>query len=247
MSYKRATWGDFPDTGISDGIWQAVHATLDVAGLVIDAADLVNAGLYASRGQWANAAISSAAMIPVVGSIGTAGRRAVKAAGMVDEVIDAYSFTSKAIRRSDQVFDVYRAGNIAVDMSADIAVDLRTGQRLANNYVPVKTVTQSHHPLPKFLGGDAKQVLSCVDPALHGEFHGAIRVNLKDAGIPLNVGGRGGSTFDWANYMKLNPGTQRQAFDAVLDASRYMDVKYGTSMTQDVWRNIMNGSFTPHP
>jgi len=47
--------------------------------------------------------------------------------------------------------------------------------------------------------------------------------------------------------MQLNPGAQRQAFDAVLDASRYIDVKYSKSITQDVWQNIVNGSFTPYP
>ena len=41
--------------------------------------------------------------------------------------------------------------------------------------------------------------------------------------------------------------TQSQAFGAVLDASRYMDVKYGTSITRDVWQNIMNVRFTAYP
>jgi hypothetical protein len=118
----------------------------------------------------------------------------------------------------------------------------------AARVAPVRAAaTVKHHPLAEFLGGDTKQVLSRLDRALHGEFHSALRPNLKSARIPLNVGGRGGSTFDWARYMRANPGAQRQAFDAVLDASRYMDVKYGTSITHDVWQNIMNRSFTPYP
>jgi hypothetical protein len=101
--------------------------------------------------------------------------------------------------------------------------------------------------LPKFLGGDAQQILSKLNPKIHSELHSILRQNLREAGIPLNVGGRGGSAADWARYMNANPGAQRTAFDAVLDALRAIDVKYGTRVTQDVWRNVMNGSFTPFP
>jgi hypothetical protein len=110
-----------------------------------------------------------------------------------------------------------------------------------------KTALHGHHPLPKFLGGDASQLLSKLDPKLHTEFHQLLRQNLKDAGIPLNVGGRGGSAADWAQYMQFNPAAQRTAFDSVLNASRAIDTKYGTQITQDVWRNVMQGNFTPYP
>jgi uncharacterized delta-60 repeat protein/RHS repeat-associated protein len=110
-----------------------------------------------------------------------------------------------------------------------------------------ETAAHIHHALPKFLGGNTAQVLSRLHPSVHGEFHSLLSQNLKRAGIPLNVGGRGGSYADWARYMNLNPGAQRQAFDAVLDASRAIDVKYGTNITQDVWTNIMQSNFRPHP
>lgn len=97
------------------------------------------------------------------------------------------------------------------------------------------------------MGGDAKQVLSKIDSGVHSELHSVLRQNLKDAGIPLNVGGRGGSAADWARYMNANPGAQRTALDAVLDASRAVDARNGTSITQDVWRNIMSDRFTPFP
>jgi hypothetical protein len=70
---------------------------------------------------------------------------------------------------------------------------------------------------------------------------------LRNADIPLSVGGKGGSAADWEAYMLVNPGSQRKAFDAVLDASRYIDAQYGTKITQDVWQNIMQGSFTAYP
>jgi len=47
--------------------------------------------------------------------------------------------------------------------------------------------------------------------------------------------------------MKANPDAQRTAFDAILNASRAIDEKYGTQITQDVWQNIMQGNFTPYP
>jgi hypothetical protein len=115
----------------------------------------------------------------------------------------------------------------------------------ATNAAPL--LVDQHHPLPRFLGGDATQVLSRLDQKTHQEFHILLRRRLKGVGIPLNVGGRGGTYRDWANYMNQNPGAQRKAFDAVLDTCRAIDVKHGTTITQDVWNNIMQGHFTPHP
>jgi hypothetical protein len=115
------------------------------------------------------------------------------------------------------------------------------------DFLAAKTALHGHHPLPKFLGGGASQLLSKLDPKLHTEFHQLLRQNLKDAGIPLNVGGRGGSAADWAQYMQFNPAAQRTAFDSVLNASRAIDTKYGTRITQDVWKNVMQGNFTPYP
>jgi hypothetical protein len=35
--------------------------------------------------------------------------------------------------------------------------------------------------------------------------------------------------------------------NSVLNASRAIDTKYGTQITQDVWKNVMPGNFTPYP
>jgi hypothetical protein len=116
--------------------------------------------------------------------------------------------------------------------------------------VPVssaKIATELHHSLPKFLGGFVNQVLTKLSNPIHKEFHALLRENLKNAGIPLNVGGNGGSAADWARYMTANPDAQKKAFDAVLAASREIDMKYGTSIVQDVWRNLIGGNFTPYP
>jgi hypothetical protein len=97
------------------------------------------------------------------------------------------------------------------------------------------------------LGGDVSQTLSKLDPKVHSLFHSLLGRNLRRAGIPLHVGGRGGSARDWAQYMNANPGSQRRAFDAVLETSRAIDLKFGTEITQDVWKNIIGSNFTGYP
>jgi hypothetical protein len=86
-----------------------------------------------------------------------------------------------------------------------------------------------------------------LDPKVHTAFHGLLRDKLRAAGIPLNIGGRGGSAADWAAYMQANPGAQRTILDAVLDASREIDVKHGTDITQGVWLNIIQSNFAQYP
>jgi len=116
------------------------------------------------------------------------------------------------------------------------------------NEIGFKAATQQgHHGIPKFLGGFNDQDLTKLDPKIHAELHAILRENLKAAGIPLPVGGPAGSAEAWAQYFQFNPGAQRAAFDAVLDASRVIDAKYGTTVTQDVWRNLTQGNFTPYP
>jgi hypothetical protein len=107
--------------------------------------------------------------------------------------------------------------------------------------------TQGHHAIPKFLGGYVNQTLGRLSPKAHKEFHALLREGLKAKGIPLNVGGVGGGTREWLTYLKANPGSQRKAFDAVLDASSAIDLKYGTDIVQKFWLNLIEGGFTAIP
>lgn len=47
--------------------------------------------------------------------------------------------------------------------------------------------------------------------------------------------------------MASNPGSQRKAFDAMLDAAREIDFKHGTDITSKFWQNIYKGNFKVHP
>jgi hypothetical protein len=101
-----------------------------------------------------------------------------------------------------------------------------------------------HHSLPKFLGGDFEQLLYRLPKAVHEELHSLLAVELKNAGLNLPIGGTTGSKLAWMTFFRNNPGAQGKALDAVLKASRAIDAKHGTSVTQSVWKNLMGNNIT---
>lgn len=59
-----------------------IQTGLDIVGMVPvigEAADLLNAGIYAARGDYVNAALSAAAAVPLIGNVATGGKLAAKA------------------------------------------------------------------------------------------------------------------------------------------------------------------------
>lgn len=65
--------------------------------------------------------------------------------------------------------------------------------------------------------------------------------------MPLPDRGPKGSAALWDRYMASNPDSQRKAFDAVLDAAREVDFKYGTDITSKFWKNTINSNFKGDP
>lgn len=100
-----------------------------------------------------------------------------------------------------------------------------------------------HHSIPKVLGGFQKQLLTKLPSNVHIEFHQLLTQALRARGLPPLGGKTGGKAF-WGTAGST---AQREAFNAVLDASRAIDVKYGTNIVHDFWQNIIGGQFTPLP
>ncbi|MFB9367223.1 RHS repeat-associated core domain-containing protein [Kitasatospora albolonga] len=78
------------------------HTVLDVAGMIPvigEIADVANGVWYAAEGDWKNAAMSFAAVVPVVGSAVTGARVAAKAAKYVSKATSRTSKATSAARR----------------------------------------------------------------------------------------------------------------------------------------------------
>ncbi len=75
--------------GASNGVLEGVQTALDVAGLVPgfgEIADGINAIIYAANGDYVNASLSLAAMVPLGGQLATAGKLGMKVADATNVV-----------------------------------------------------------------------------------------------------------------------------------------------------------------
>jgi RHS repeat-associated protein len=98
-----------------------------------------------------------------------------------------------------------------------------------------------HHALPQFLGGLADQPLSGIPKIAHDFFHAALRDELVKAGFPRWL--LGASRKKWLDFFAANDGAQLLAFEAVQNASKYTDARFGTSLYDDVLKRIAEGAF----
>ena len=86
--------------------WDKVHTALDIAGLVPgigNVADGVNAGLHAARGNWKDAALSAASMIPGAGQAATAARIAKKSGKAIKGATKAIKGSTKVAKGTKKV------------------------------------------------------------------------------------------------------------------------------------------------
>lgn len=84
-------------------ILDATQFGLDIAGLVPglgEAADLLNAGIHVARGNYGEAALSIAAMVPVLGNAATVGKLGTKATKVATKVASKVDDAS-ALRKAD--------------------------------------------------------------------------------------------------------------------------------------------------
>ncbi|GAA4284242.1 hypothetical protein GCM10022261_17730 [Brevibacterium daeguense] len=104
-----------------------VHGLLDAAGLIPgfgEIADGINAGIYVVEGDWANAGLSAAAMIPFFGW-GATGAKGIKHLDNLNDArraIDGIDLAADAAKNLDNVADAFKGlehvGDAAVDMSS---------------------------------------------------------------------------------------------------------------------------------
>ncbi|EPE4534910.1 hypothetical protein ACT7V1_001926 [Salmonella enterica subsp. enterica] len=63
----------------------------------------------------------------------------------------------------------------------------------------------------------------------------------------MRGGGKGGGKSDWDDMMRNNPGAQKKALDAVLDAAKKTDKTHGASIFDAVIENITKGNYEVIP
>lgn len=106
--------------------------------------------------------------------------------------------------------------------------------------------SQGHHPIPQFLGGNKKQKLITLKKDPHVDFHNTLNDSLRKL-FGMRGGGKGGGKSDWDDMMRNNPGAQKKALDAVLDAAKKTDKTHGASIFDAVIENITKGNYEVIP
>jgi RHS repeat-associated protein len=93
-----------------------IHTGLDVVGMIPggDFADLANAGLYLLEGDFSNAGLSAAAMVPFFGAIATSGKNAKNAA----EILSKYGskYTNSSLKHGQEIHKMYKVNDLENDM-----------------------------------------------------------------------------------------------------------------------------------
>ena len=185
------------------------------------------------NGDHFGAALSVALLLP----IGKFAKAGVEASGTVaihagEELLGALS--TKLVHSARKLAPEQKA-LLRIRLLA--ATSAEEAAQIVNSVLKLKF--DRHHPLPKFLGGETKQLLYSLPKPIHDELHAILREELKAAGFTLPVGGVKGSTEAWTELLSGDVVKQGKAFNAIVRASRAVDVKHGTQVQSWVWKNAM--------
>ncbi|MDF2473454.1 MAG: hypothetical protein K0R21_1236 [Anaerocolumna sp.] len=115
-------------------VLDGVQTFLDVVGLIPavgEPADAANAAIYTARGDYANAALSAAACIPIVGSLGTTAKLVNKGSQVVETVVDGAKIIDNLVDSSKIVDKVNDAGK-AVDNISDVSKGIDATKQTSN-------------------------------------------------------------------------------------------------------------------
>lgn len=165
---KSGKSGGYRDSSKTSSTMSAIHTTLDAVGLIpgFDAADLINAGIYLLEGDYINAGISAAAMIPVVGGVATAAKvanKTEKAVKMIErngvKVYDGMVVTSsEALEMADKFLGKgYKDGRSGFyQYGRYLSADGKGVVRLATNDILGLHAGGSHFNFGKMVPNPAK-------------------------------------------------------------------------------------------
>ncbi|MDE6433431.1 MAG: hypothetical protein K2L07_04310 [Lachnospiraceae bacterium] len=92
-----------------------LHTVLDVAGLFFDAADVINAGLYAMEGDWVNAAVCIASALPVIGT-------AVAGVTKGTKIVKAGKAIEKTLKLAGKTYATVQTATAALEMAGDAKI-----------------------------------------------------------------------------------------------------------------------------
>jgi len=163
----------------------AIHLGLDIAGMTPVfgiAADAANAALYGARGKWGMAALSGAAMVPVLGQAATAGKLATSFGGNVGKVAKALSPTASTAKAAEKATKVAktaqrvtrgkqataRAATAAAAQSgsrAAVRTSIQAGRAAAASKTATKAAIKSAKGVRKGAARTAKR-MKVLNPAL---------------------------------------------------------------------------------
>ncbi len=100
--------------------YQWLHNALDIAGLVFDGADVINAGVYALEGKWGQAAVSLACALPAVGTAIAGVSKATKFAKAGNIIGQAMKYAGKGFMTVQTASESLK---LAGDAKAEYAVN----------------------------------------------------------------------------------------------------------------------------
>ena len=92
------------------------HGLLDVAGLVWDGADIVNAALYAMEGNWVMAATSIACALPVIGT-------AVAGVTKATKLAKAGKVIEKTLQVAGKLYTTIESAKAALELAGDAKME----------------------------------------------------------------------------------------------------------------------------
>jgi len=95
-----------------------------------------------------------------------------------------------------------------------------------------------HHPFPKFLGGaDDIDNLINLPCGQHTDLHNMIMEQLAKRKISRPA------KMKWSEFFEKNPGKQKEAMEALIDATEAFDKKHKTRVLDDLFETIIGGDW----